>query len=108
MAKRTVSGGFETYRRASDGEWTHGMFGDDIDVHKDDVERFDRLHPALPEVEETEDTEETETVEIPEGDPTADWSTKQLDAYAELKEVDVKSAKNKPEKVALLLAAASA
>ena len=49
--------------------------------------------------------EESDVVEIPEGDPTADWSTKQLDAYAVKHDVDVKAAKNKSEKVALLLAA---
>jgi hypothetical protein len=107
MAKRTISGGFETYQRASDGQWSHGMFGEEVDVHKDDVERFDRLHPSVPEVEQIVVVEEIEVFEIPDGDPSAEWSTKQLDAYAEAKDVDVKSAKNKPEKVALLLAAAA-
>lgn len=102
MAKRTISGGFETYRRASDGEWSYGMLGDQVDVHKDDVERFDRLHPAVPEVEETEDPEE---VVIPEGDPSMDWKVAELEAFAVAKGIDLTGPNTKPEKLAVILEA---
>ena len=45
---------------------------------------------------------------FPEGDPSEEWSAKQLDAYAESKGFDIGSAKTKPEKVAAIAAAASA
>lgn len=45
------------------------------------------------------------TVEIPDGDPTEEWTNKQLDAYAAAKEIDLSGAKNKAEKVAAILAA---
>lgn len=43
-------------------------------------------------------------VEIPEGDPNEDWTNAQLDAYAAAKEIDVSSAKNKADRLALLAA----
>ncbi len=62
MAERTVHIGLATYRRADgpdDAElWHFGLLGSTVDVHSDDLERFDRLNgptPAptvpLPEVE---------------------------------------------------------
>lgn len=45
-----------------------------------------------------------EVVEIPDGDPTEEWTAKQLDAYADAKGIDIKSAKNKTEKLAALTA----
>jgi hypothetical protein len=103
MAERTISGGFETYRRASDGEQHFGMQGENVDVHEDDLDRFDRLHPA-PVVPEVNDSD----VELPEGEPSEAWTGKQLDAYAEAFDIDLGSAKNKPDKVAAILAAQSA
>ena len=47
------------------------------------------------------------TPEHPEGDPSTDWSTDQLKAYAAAKQVDVTKAKTKPEIVAALAAAAA-
>jgi hypothetical protein len=67
MAERTIRSGIGTYLRP-DGVWTHGMFGDVVDVHEDDVERFDRLNPeapAEPEVDEiVADDPNGEPVEI--------------------------------------------
>lgn len=103
MAERTIRSGIGTYLRP-DGQWTHGMLGDVVDVHEDDIERFDRLNPAEPaEVEATEAERE-----FPLGDPAEDWSNKELDAYADAHGIDIKAAKNKAEKLAAFAAAASA
>ena len=105
MAKRTIRAGIMTYRAADGREGVFGFLGDEVDVHKDDLERFDRLNPAEPEVE----SEETDkSVQIPEGDPTDAWSNNQLDAYADAHGIDIKAAKNKAEKLAAFAAAASA
>lgn len=45
MAARTIRSGIGSYQ-GKDGRWTHGVMGDVVDVHKDDLERFDRLNPA--------------------------------------------------------------
>lgn len=100
MAERTIRSGIGTYQRP-DGQWTHGVLGDVVDVHEDDVERFDRLNPEEPVTEPAEPERD-----YPLGAPAEDWSTKELDAYAAAKGIDVKAAKNKAEKVALLLPAA--
>lgn len=42
MAKRTIRTGIGSYQRP-DGIWTHGLQGDEVDVHADDLERFDRV-----------------------------------------------------------------
>lgn len=52
--------------------------------------------------------EEDAAVEIPEGDPSEDWSGKQLDAFAEAKGIDLSKAKNKADKVAAIAAATQA
>lgn len=44
-------------------------------------------------------------VEIPEGEPSEEWTGKQLDAYAASKNIDVSKAKSKAEKVAAIAAA---
>lgn len=44
MGKRTVRAGFIVYTDAS-GRPVTGYFGDEVDVHEDDLERFDRLNP---------------------------------------------------------------
>ncbi|GGD33119.1 hypothetical protein GCM10010915_11880 [Microbacterium faecale] len=46
-------------------------------------------------------------VEIPEGEPTADWTAAQLKAYAEKHEVDLGQAKTKPEIVEAIEKAAT-
>lgn len=44
MAKRTVKTGLATYR-AADGQFgVVGFQGDEVDVHADDVKRFDELN----------------------------------------------------------------
>jgi hypothetical protein len=51
MGERTIRSGIGTYQRP-DGQWTHGSLGDTVEVHEDDLERFDRLNPPEPEVVE--------------------------------------------------------
>jgi hypothetical protein len=53
MAKRTVKIGVATYQRASDEQWTFGMMDDEVDVHADDVKRFDRLNKPFELTPET-------------------------------------------------------
>ena len=55
MAKRTIRAGIATYRSADGREGVFGFLGDEVDVHKDDLERFDRLNPAEPEKNEEDD-----------------------------------------------------
>lgn len=43
MPKRTIETGIGTYQN-KDGFWTFGVLGEEVSVHKDDVERFDRLN----------------------------------------------------------------
>lgn len=57
MGARTIRSGIGTYQRP-DGQWTHGVQGEEVEVHEDDLERFDRLNP--PEPEAVVDGEESE------------------------------------------------
>lgn len=59
MAARTVKLGFVVYTDAK-GRPTAGYLGDDVDVHKDDLERFDRLN-VLPDVVEVAASAPTQT-----------------------------------------------
>lgn len=54
MAGRTVRAGFIVFTDAA-GRPVTGYFGDEVDVHEDDLERFDRLNPEAPASEETTD-----------------------------------------------------
>lgn len=47
MPKRTVRTGVATYLGA-DGMWRFGVQGATVDVHPDDLARFDRLNPDAP------------------------------------------------------------
>lgn len=47
----------------------------------------------------------TESRSLPEGEPSTDWTSKQLDAYALERSIDLAGAKSKPEKVAAIQAA---
>lgn len=105
MGERKIATGIGTYQRP-DGLWTHGMLGDIVDVHEDDVERFDRFNVGV--AAESEEQGETPEPPYPAGDPSEDWTGKQLDAYAEAKGVDVSKAKNKAERVAAIAEAAAA
>ena len=49
--------------------------------------------------------EEPAPVEIPDGDPTEDWTGKQLDAFAAREGIDLAGASNKAAKVAAIEAA---
>lgn len=59
MGARTIRSGIGTYQDV-DGQWRHGVLGDEVDVHEDDLERFDRLNPPAPEDPEAETADESE------------------------------------------------
>lgn len=60
------------------------------------------------EVKDTSPEQSEQDVDIPEGDPSEEWTAKQLDAYAASKGIDLGTGKNKAEKVAAIAAAAAA
>ena len=80
MAKRKVNIGGATYRRADIPEINgFGMFGETVDVHEDDLERFDRLNG------EPDPLQEEKALPKPDGNASlADWS-----AHAEAQGVSV-------------------
>lgn len=55
MAARTVKLGFVVYTDA-EGRPATGYIGDEVNVHKDDLDRFDRLN-VLPDVAEAQKAE---------------------------------------------------
>lgn len=57
MGARTIRSGIGTYQGV-DGQWRHGVLGDEVDVHEDDLERFDRLNPDAPKEPEAETADE--------------------------------------------------
>lgn len=71
------------------------------------AEQLDRLvdRGLIEAVEVADASDDSEAVSIPEGDPSEEWTAKQLDAYAAAKGIDLGSGKNKAEKAAALLAA---
>ncbi len=49
MAKRVVHVGLATYRRADVPDlWAYAMRGESVDVHDDDIERFEGLNAPGP------------------------------------------------------------
>lgn len=72
MAEREVKIGLATFRRADAPEdspiWGFALMGEKVDVHKDDLERFDRLNgpaepmeqPPLPASVQGDDQEDAE------------------------------------------------
>lgn len=91
MAERTIRSGIGTYQRP-DGVWTHGMLGDVVDVHEDDVERFDKLNPE-PVGEEILDAEVVE-VELPKATDSHDA----IDAFAAEFSIDLSGLGDKPNR----------
>lgn len=90
MGIREIRTGVGTYRRASDGEWGFGMFGEEVDVHEDDLERFDRLNPEAPAAIEVgeivSDDPNGEPIELvgeklPDAED-ASWTHARIDEYA--------------------------
>jgi hypothetical protein len=65
--------------------------GQTIEVPAEKVEYFTKL--GWTEIGEAPATE-PETVTIPEGEPSEDWTLKQLAAFAESKSVDLTGVKN--------------
>ncbi|MDF2554134.1 MAG: hypothetical protein K0R60_29 [Microbacterium sp.] len=57
MADRKIRIGFLRYRDA-DGKPQLGFHGEDVDVHEDDLERFDALNPEEPEVAADSDADD--------------------------------------------------
>ena len=83
MPNREIKLGLVTYTRP-DGLVTFGQLGDKVDVHADDVERFDRLN-VLPDAPVAADA----VVTIPTGDPSEEWTVEQLTAYAADRGIDI-------------------
>ena len=66
MSVRTVRIALASYRRADEAE-TYAMLGETIDVHPDDLERFDRLNgDAIAEDEPEADPDEAAEDDLPE------------------------------------------
>jgi len=53
-------------------------------------------------------SDEPETVTIPEGDPSDEWTVKQLEAFAVGKSIDLKGMTDKPSKLTAILSAITA
>ena len=79
MSIRTVRIALASYRRADEAE-TYAMLGETVDVHPDDLERFDRLNGAAI----AEDEPEADPDEAAEGDLPEDLRALNL---AELREI---------------------
>ena len=66
MSIRTVRIALASYRRADEAE-TYAMLGETVDVHPDDLERFDRLNgDAIAEDEPEADPDEAAEGDLPE------------------------------------------
>lgn len=52
------------------------------------------------------EADESEEINLPEGDPSEEWSGKQLDKFAADRGIDLGGARTKPDKVAAIAAAA--
>lgn len=73
MAERKVKIGGATFRRADGPDdsplWGFALMGETVDVHKDDVARFDRLNaPAQPTAHLADPVPEPPAQPEPEGD----------------------------------------
>ena len=79
MSVRIVRIALASYRRADEAE-TYAMLGETVDVHPDDLERFDRLNGAAI----AEDEPEADPDEAAEGDLPEDLQALNL---AELREI---------------------
>ena len=79
MSIRIVRIALASYRRADEAE-TYAMLGETVDVHPDDLERFDRLNGAAI----VEDEPEADPDEAAEGDLPEDLQALNL---AELREI---------------------
>lgn len=71
------------------------------------IQEVEVEEPAAEPAAEPAESETQEQVEIPEGDPSEEWTAKQLDAYSAAKGIDLGSGKNKAEKVAAIAAASA-
>ncbi|WP_248240566.1 hypothetical protein [Microbacterium kunmingense] len=105
MAARTVRAGFIVFTDAA-GRPQTGYLGDEVDVHDDDLERFDRLNPeeAPPEVVEPDESEEDEPYE---GVKVADLKAaieKRNESREDADKISVAEPGNRPELVAALVA----
>ena len=66
MSVRIVRIALASYRRADEAE-TYAMLGETVDVHPDDLERFDRLNgDAIAENEPEADPDEAAEGDLPE------------------------------------------
>lgn len=86
MAARTVRRGYVVYTNA-DGRPVTGYLGEEVDVHEDHLERFDRLNgPEVDEiVSDSSDGEPVELVgeeaDVPDASDST-WTHERIDRYA--------------------------
>jgi len=109
MAERIIRTGVGTYMGA-DAAWRFGMQGETVDVHEDDLERFDRLNPAEPEVEadEDDDLDGDEQGDEESAAPLSKMKKDELIAHAGEHGIDISGASTKPEILAAIEAAVKA
>lgn len=108
MAVRTVRAGFIVYTDTA-GRPVTGYLGDEVEVHEDDVERFDRLNPEEPEKADVEpDDEDDEDDDEPyEGVKVADLKAeieKRNESREDADKITPAEPGNRPELVAALVA----
>lgn len=102
MGLRTIRTGIGSYQRV-DGGWWFGMLGEEVDVHEDDLERFDRLNGSESDLASGASAP-ADSAEV----PTSKWSVAQIDDYAGTRGIELTGAKNKGDKLALIEAALTA
>jgi superfamily I DNA and/or RNA helicase len=108
MAERTVRAGFIVYTDAS-GRPVTGYLGDEVDVHEDDLERFDRLNPEEPAREDVvpDEFDEDDEEEPYEGVKVADLKSeieKRNEDREDADKISPAEPGNRPELVAALVA----
>lgn len=105
MVARTVRSGFIVYTDV-DGRPLTGFFGEEVDVHKKDVERFDRLNPEEPEVEDLGDPDvpEPESYEGVNVKDLKDLIATRNEGREDADKISPAEPGNRPELVAALVA----
>lgn len=102
MAKRTIKTGVGTYVDRK-GLHQFGLMGAEVDVHVDDLERFDRFNVGPAPEPEPEPANSADV--FPEGAPEESWKVDELKAFADANGVDLGDATRKADILAALNAA---
>lgn len=101
MASREVRVGVGTFRRAVDSDtplWGFALFGDTVDVHPDDLERFDSLNGSPAQGEGAPKAPEaTEPPRAGKGSGLDSWVS-----YAESRGLSVAEGATRDEVIALV------